>query len=156
MVDITLGTVKATLDLMDCSDNRIASNLDLTLWFYQNGIMRALLEEPDSTRFRISDEDIPVVEEQLIAADLTDKVTIEETFFEVSGLEHNDATESFRYVVDFEHFKITQYAGDIVTLIMNPIDSLYIEEDGRTHEEKKRMLQSQDESEPHLYAGRLQ
>ena len=60
----TAGSITAKLNLA-CSDptQEIAPELDLTLWFYQNGIMRTLLEEPDSTRFRISQEGLPVVEE---------------------------------------------------------------------------------------------
>ncbi len=42
--------------------------LDLKMWFYQNGIMRTLIQEPSSTRFRISEENLPVVDEQLIPA----------------------------------------------------------------------------------------
>ena len=38
----------------NCTGPLIASELDVTLRFYQNGIMRALIEEPESTRFRIS------------------------------------------------------------------------------------------------------
>ena len=43
------------------------------MYFYQNGIMRMLFEEPGVKRFRISQEDLPVVEEQLEPADLNDK-----------------------------------------------------------------------------------
>ena len=42
-----------------------AGELDLTLWFYQNGIMRALIQEPDSDRFRISQEELAVADSQL-------------------------------------------------------------------------------------------
>jgi hypothetical protein len=62
-VDDTRGSISAKLNLA-CSDSgEISPELDLTLWFYQNGIMRAFLEEPQSGRFRISDEGLPVVEE---------------------------------------------------------------------------------------------
>ncbi len=49
------SSITARLNL-SCNDytQEISTELDLTLWFYQNGIMRALLEEPDSGRFRIS------------------------------------------------------------------------------------------------------
>ena len=40
-----------------------ASTLDLTIKFYQNGIMRVLIQEPNSTRFSISAVNLPVVEE---------------------------------------------------------------------------------------------
>jgi hypothetical protein len=39
--------------------------------------MRALIEEPGSTRFKISEEGLPVVEEQLLpVADLSSRVQI--------------------------------------------------------------------------------
>jgi hypothetical protein len=63
-IDDLKGSVQAKLNLA-CSDStdEISPELDLTLWFYQNGIMRAFLEEPASGRFRISDDSLPVVEE---------------------------------------------------------------------------------------------
>jgi hypothetical protein len=66
-VDNATGSLTAILNL-NCVDasNSVESKLDLSMWFYQNGIMRTLIEEPESKRFRISQEGLPVVDEQLI------------------------------------------------------------------------------------------
>ena len=54
----------ATLNLASTSDGKAAQTLSLTMTFYQNGIMRMLLEEPNGNRFRISQEDVqPVVDD---------------------------------------------------------------------------------------------
>jgi len=51
---------------MGCDQNGyLASELELTLAFYEDGIMRALLDTSDRSRFRISEEDLPVVWSQL-------------------------------------------------------------------------------------------
>ena len=36
------------------------------MYFYQNGILRVLIDQKDSQRFRISQEDLPVEWDQLI------------------------------------------------------------------------------------------
>ena len=53
----------------------LAIQLDLTLAFYQDGIVRVVIGEPDSDRFRISQYGISVEDEQLIPYDLSDAVT---------------------------------------------------------------------------------
>lgn len=65
------GIINAKLNLASSTDGTIAQTLDLTLTVYQNGILRMLIEEPDVKRFRISQEGLPVVDEQLIPQDLT-------------------------------------------------------------------------------------
>ena len=62
--------IEATLNLASSSDGTVAQSLDLTMVFYQNGIMRLLIEEPGVKRFRISQEDLPVVDEQLERVEL--------------------------------------------------------------------------------------
>ena len=90
--------------------------------------MRAFLEEPSSGRFRISDDSLPVVEEQLIPiANLTSFTELHEDHLVIKGLKHDDETEVFKYKVDFSHFSVSQYSNDVLTLIINPIDSLYFE-----------------------------
>jgi hypothetical protein len=95
--------------------------------------MRALIEEPDSGRFRISQEGLPVVDEQLnfVSGNSTSFNVFDDHIY-VSGLPHTDNNELFNYRIDFDHFKITQSAGSDSqgyqeTLIINPIDSLYLE-----------------------------
>jgi len=45
----------------------------------------------------------------------------------IEGLKHQDETEVFKYVIDFSHFRISQYSNEMLTLILNPINSLYFE-----------------------------
>jgi len=56
-----------------------------------------LVEEPGVKRFRISQEDLPVVEDQLTAADLSDKITWgdDKKSFTVSGLTHENGDEGW-------------------------------------------------------------
>ena len=92
--------------------------------------MRTLIEEPGSSRFRISQEDLPVVEDQLDRIEnLMDHVTIKDHMVVIDGLAHDDGSETFKYEVEYNHFKITQYSNDVVTLVMNVDDSLYYEDD---------------------------
>lgn len=39
----------------------------------------------------------------------------------------DDFSESFKYQMNFDHFKIIQSAGKLITLVINPVDSLYLE-----------------------------
>ena len=73
-IDAAKGKITAELNLASQSDGAAAQKLDLTLSIYQNGILRMLVEEPGHERFRISQEDLPVVDEQLKPADLTKKI----------------------------------------------------------------------------------
>ena len=73
-IDATKGKITAELHLASESDGAAAQKLDLTLSIYQNGILRMLVEEPGHERFRISQEDLPVVDEQLKPADLSQTV----------------------------------------------------------------------------------
>ena len=59
-----------------------------------------LLEEPTTRRFRISQEEIkPVVDEQLIPVDLTDKFAwgSDNETFSIFGLEHDEGDEDWEY-----------------------------------------------------------
>jgi len=47
----------------------LAEDLSVVLEFYQNGILRVAIDQPDSTRFRISGEDLPVEWDQLKGVD---------------------------------------------------------------------------------------
>jgi len=72
--------------------------------------MRTLIEEPDSHRFRISQQDLPVVDEQLFAvSDLSSHVNnfLYQDYLLVSGLDHSDLSEQFSYQIDFANFKVT-------------------------------------------------
>ena len=63
MTHMSEGIFTGQLSLNSASDGTIAQTLDLTLTFYKDGILRMLVEEPDVKRFRISQEDLPVVDE---------------------------------------------------------------------------------------------
>lgn len=91
--------------------------------------MRALIEEPDSDRFRISQEDLPVVDSQLRpVTSLESHISRhDDVGVEVAGLQHSDGSEDFKYQIDFAPFSIRQYTGELLTLVVNPVDSLYLE-----------------------------
>ena len=90
--------------------------------------MRAFLEEPNSGRFRVSDTELPVVEKQLqIVPALSTHITKNSSHVKIANLPHNDNSEIFSYFIQLNHFKITQSSNDVITLIINPIDSLYFE-----------------------------
>lgn len=65
----------------------------MTLKFYQNSIMRVLIQEPASTRFRISQEDLPVVDAQLVATNLRNKVTLNESWVAIENLSNDEDNE---------------------------------------------------------------
>lgn len=130
VVNDDYGALTAQLNFACAGDSGdFASTLNLRMTFYQNGIMRTLIEEPGSTRFKISEEGLPVVEEQLIpVSDLSSRVIILSNQVIVNGLTHDDGTETFKYVLDFDHFKVSQFSNNKLTLVMNPTDSLYYED----------------------------
>ena len=88
------GVINAKLSLASPSDGSIAQTLDLTLTVYQNGILRMLIEEPEVKRFRISQDDLnPVMDEQLVPVDLTDKVywdSVNPNYFAIQNLTNED------------------------------------------------------------------
>ena len=97
---------------LNCDSNGyLASSLDVELQFYQNGIMRALIDEADSTRMRISEEDLPIEWNQLIPLskeDFTAAYKATDDGFTSTGLKHeaglDDATD---YTVTMNPFTIT-------------------------------------------------
>ena len=70
--------------------------------------MRMLIEEPDYMRFRISQEEIPVVDEQLQKCDLFGMVfwAKDRSSFNVTGLFHDYGDEFFHYQVELNPFRI--------------------------------------------------
>ena len=133
VVSPTEGLVTANLALASPSDGTVAQTLDLTLSFYQNGILRVLLEEPEVKRFRIAKDDLaPVVDEQLIPYDLTGKTTLdtESSLFTIDDL--SDNSESWSYTIGLDRFRIEQLTeseerGKVRSLVVNPQDTLYYE-----------------------------
>ena len=70
--------------------------------------MRMLIEEPDYKRFRISQEEIPVVDEQLQKCYLFDMVfwAKDKSSFNITGLVHDFGDEFFHYQVELNPFRI--------------------------------------------------
>jgi len=61
-------------------------------------------------------------------------------YMDVSGLAHDDGSENFNYYIDFRQFQISQYSDGLLTLIMNPVDSLYLERSETTKEKSQSKL----------------
>ena len=69
-----------------------------------------LLEEPNTRRFRISQEEIkPVVDEQLIPEDLTDKWSYnpDSETFDIFGLVNEEQDEDWSYKIQIDRFRIS-------------------------------------------------
>jgi hypothetical protein len=47
----------------------------------------------------------------------------------VSSLVDTEGSEKYTYTISYDNFKITQFAGDVQTMIINPVNSLYVEND---------------------------
>jgi hypothetical protein len=74
------------------------------MWFYQSGIMRAVIKEPNSDRFQISSEDIPVVWDQLTpVAQLSSlfDITSHTAYYK------NTEVELYTYDIQYSPFMIT-------------------------------------------------
>ena len=120
------------MHMVSPSDGSVAQSLNLKLSFYQNGIARMLIGEAGVDRFRISQEDLPVVEEQLIAAeDLEATWSDDGKSLTISGLKSDAGDEEFEYVIEFDRFRVKQNTinGDqkITTMVVNNEDTLYYE-----------------------------
>ena len=89
----------------------LANSLNIELQFYQDGIMRALVDQENSDRFRISAEDLPVQWDQLIPLSSTEfnaafKWT--EDGFRLKGLKRSTGEDDeTTYEVGVNPFKIT-------------------------------------------------
>jgi len=101
---------------LQCDDRSyLASNLTFEISFYQDGITRFLIGEQGNSRFRISQEDLPVVWDQLeLATDtLTMKTTKSDSSYEISGLSSDG--DEFWWGLDFKPFKLTQKVNGVIT-----------------------------------------
>lgn len=77
----------------------MSTDLSFEISFYQNGIARVLIEEPNSGRFRISEEGLPVSDDQLFyVTDLADKISITPTQITIN-LPGSVLNESFKYII---------------------------------------------------------
>jgi len=112
--------------------------------------MRTLLEEPDSKRFRISQEGLPVEDEQLNGvSNLKSHVKVHRHRLVVSGLKHEDGTETYEYEVNFKQFTITQSVNGHVSMIMNPKNTLYVETPTSRHHKSPILTDSESDKEKH-------
>lgn len=107
-VDVELGLVSAKLTMMSCTDSGyLAQSLDLSLSFYEDGIMRAAVDTEEQSRFRISQEDLPVVWDQLKPVDdFESKYSLSEDSIHVAGITRGDDT--YDYEVVLSPFEIRQ------------------------------------------------
>ena len=111
--------------------------------------MRMLVEEPGVKRFRISQEDLPVVDDQLIKVDLIEHFTWadDKQSFTISGLTNSEGDESWEYKVELPKFRINQVSSSsgetIKTMVVNPQDTLYYESEATTA--KPHMYNANDE-----------
>ena len=64
-IDDDDSTLRGTMSLGCDSRGYLAGDIDFEVSFYQDGITRFLIGEKDNDRFRISQEDLPVVWDQL-------------------------------------------------------------------------------------------
>jgi len=101
-----------TLNL-SCSDGGyIADSLNVELTFFQNGIMHALIDQESSTRFRISQEDLPVEWEQLTPLgedEFNAAFQWTEDGFSVKGLKRSTGEKDLHdYEVSLNPFEIRQ------------------------------------------------
>ena len=133
------GSIEMDLQ-MQCEDTGyLASKLTAKMWFYQNGIARVVIGEPDNTRFQISQEELPVVWDQLEAVQALE-ANHTKTYDDqgksgiiVADLERNSChstnVENFTYTIQFKpFFQVTQMSNDVVTQVINPSGSLYVED----------------------------
>jgi len=84
--------------------------------------MRTKIDEPNSLRFSVSrDTDLPIVDENLFLApdSSISNITENSTYVLVSGLTHDDNSETFQYNITFSPFTITQLSNGIETLSVN-------------------------------------
>ena len=96
--------------------------------------MRTLIEEDGSTRFRISQEDLPVSDEQLKAVQNLNEITTQSAdSLQVGALDHELGDEQFVFKIDFAPFRMYQMTGDgRVALTANALDTLYVEKSTAT------------------------
>ncbi len=107
---------------MSCAQSGyLAPNLQVRLEFYQNGIMRVAIDQPDSTRFRISGEDLPVEWDQLKGVDqekFAEAFKLTEDGFSVTGLTRDDDENDnsvYDYHVTLSPFGIRQMTNGELT-----------------------------------------
>lgn len=115
--------------MQSSQDSDLAESLQLILTFYQNGIVRTLIEEDGAIRFRISQEDLPVSDEQLVAVQNLNEITTQNaSSLQVGSLDHELGDEQYVFKIDFSPFRMYQMTGDgRVALTANAMDTLYVE-----------------------------
>lgn len=134
-LSVVIGTDKITGSLKRKSKTeKVADHLDLTIWMYQDGIARFAIEEPDSNRFRVSQE--PILTEGVDlrpVSHLKQMAFLCEDYLQITGESHDG--EEFYYVVEANPFTIklalvsdTEEVSEV--LRVNPVASLYVEDKG--------------------------
>jgi len=86
-------------------DIELASEVTLTMDLYQNGILRVLIEEPNSDRFRISKQGISVMDDQLVGFDQLSAYTKHtEDYLLIDNIPSDDFKESYSFKINYEPF----------------------------------------------------
>ena len=112
---------------MGCQDTGyLASDLIFKMWFYQDGITRIMIGEPENTRFQISQQDLPVAWSQLTPG--YNHTALNEDELEVFSQPDKDGAENFTYSIQFNPLQIQQKSNKILTQVINPTASLYVED----------------------------
>jgi len=108
-----------------------AADLSLEVDFYQSGIARFLIEEPDSSRFRISSTGLPVVDEQLHHQRFKTSY-IGDSVLRVEGLTTHDQHEHFSYEFGLDSLSVSLLRnGNLAlssNLMSNSNNSLLVEQ----------------------------
>ena len=89
----------------------LAGSLDFEVSFYQNAITRFLIGEKDNDRFRISQEDLPVVWDQLVPLNITlseHAVFSDENTptYHIANITREDGSDTFEYDLELSPFRV--------------------------------------------------
>ena len=105
--DNETSTVTAKLEMGCDQTGYLARELELQMQFYENGIMRTLIDTADHTRFRISQEDLPVVWDQLEPLDhMVMRLDTYEDHLKIKGITREDSDDVYEYIIGFKPLSI--------------------------------------------------
>ena len=78
--------------------------------------MRTLIDTADHTRFRISQEDLPVVWDQLEPLDhLVMRLDTYDDHLKIKGIKREDSDDVYEYIIGFRPLTITQFTNGKVS-----------------------------------------
>ena len=109
-IDNELAKISGLLNLGCQPAGFLASSLAFEFQFYENGIMRTYIEESatPNARFRISQEDLPVMWDQLTPiTSFENKVSVSNESIQIVGIERTGTQETLSYTISFSPLTIT-------------------------------------------------